>query len=132
MEKHSSLRYSMHDDGFQIFLFRKVHVSEIEILYPKTSFSMPIAHLPAGNKVFDYDSEQQEVTVTGPAEVETVCGLISRLSTVVCRAIRPSHFVAEVMSFSNRTDKVLWWGSSSFWVNKQHASSTNTPEIGFS
>lgn len=69
--------------------------------------------------------------VTGLAEGEAVCGLISRLAAVVCRAIGPSLSGANLMSCTDWADKALWGEISSYWVNKQPASCRNMPEIGF-
>lgn len=81
--------------------------------------------------MFDLDSEQQEVMVTGLAEGEAVSELISQPALLVGRAISPSFLcVATMKSCSDWADKALWGEISLFWVNKQPRSSTKMLEIG--
>lgn len=69
--------------------------------------------------------------VTGLAEGEAVSGLIRQLAVRFSHAISPSLSVACLTSCTDWSDKVLWGEISSFWVNKQTASFTKMPEIGF-
>lgn len=86
-------------------------------------FSKPITHFPVGNQVFDLDSEQQEVMVTGLAEGEVVSELISQRAALVCRAISPSFLrVATMKSCSDWADKALRGKSVRF-------GSTNSPQV---
>lgn len=71
--------------------------------------------------------------MTGSIEGEAVWELISWLAALACRAIRPSFLpTANMMSCSVWADKALRGEISLLWVNKQPASSTEMPEIGFS